>query len=152
MPTMADSLVLLAALSYLVIAITETDGPANLFARARELRFVGKLFECPICASIWLALIVLGIYPYVPFLVYALALAGVFVVLGRIWERATAERKLRYERERLEGAEELLSTILALGEEELARLIVRHYLGGMDLTTAVFMGLRDEKQESAELG
>ncbi len=151
MPTISDWLLMLLAVSYLVIAITETEGPAGIFEKARGIRFVGKLFECPICASIWLALLVLWLYPQLPFLIMAIALAGIFVVMGRIWERATGWRKLRDERERLENAENLLSNLMTLNDEAKAQAVLNHYLSGLDLSVAVFLGMRDEKQEPAEL-
>lgn len=150
MTNWTDWLLMLSAVAYLVIAITETDGPANLFAWFRERPLVGKLFECPICASIWLALLVLGLMPQIPFLVYGLALAGQFVVIGRIWEKARLGRKQALERERIDNAEELLSSMMALSDEGRARAVIAHYLGGLDLSTAVFLGMRDEKQESFE--
>lgn len=151
MPNWVDWLVMSLALAYLVIAITETEGPFNLFEKARQWRFVGKVFECPICASLWLGLLVLGLNELgLDFLLYALALAGVFVLGLRLFDTLTLPIRDKSEKERIENADALLSALSALDNESLMRAIVEHYLGGVDLATAVYLGMRkDEKQDSA---
>jgi hypothetical protein len=150
MPIWIDWLVMLGAVTYLVIALTETDGPLNVFERLRNLPYVGKLFECPICASFWIALLVQWLYLETTFLVYALALAGNFVVIGRMWDKATVGKRQEQDRERIAIAEELVSSLMALSNEDFARVVMGHYLSGVDLGSSIILGMSHEKQEPAE--
>lgn len=107
MPTIAaiDVVILIAAVGYLVYAVVETDGPLNIFDLLRKAPLtIGKLASCPICASFWVALLVVYLYGVLPIVVYALALAGVLLILREAWDLSIAPAREAKTREQLKTA------------------------------------------------
>lgn len=106
MPTSAfDFAILIAAIGYLVYALVETDGPLDIFASLRKAPFtIGKLASCPICASFWVALLMLYLYSLVPIVVYAAAMAGFLLILREAWDLSTASSRETRTREQLKTA------------------------------------------------
>lgn len=83
---LTNALTLLMGLWYIVFAVTQTDGPFNLFAGLKGLPYtIGKLFQCSICLSLWVSLGLFGIYQQWGIeWIYPIALAGVLVLIWQV--------------------------------------------------------------------
>lgn len=56
---MLDLLIVTFASWYLAYAVTSTHGPFAVFERIRKVTTLGGLLTCPVCLSVWVALILL---------------------------------------------------------------------------------------------
>lgn len=85
------ALLVLIAIWYWVVAFTESDGPFDLFEHLRNARFIGGLFSCYICLSVWVSGAVFLMWLYAPPLLVISAMAGVFLLLYRAMEFVGSE-------------------------------------------------------------
>ena len=73
----SDSIIwIIIGMWYPVVAITESDGPLDIFEHLRNTRYIGGLFACPVCLTIWVAG---GLYIaslYAMFIVHVCAIAS----------------------------------------------------------------------------
>lgn len=76
---MTELLLTALAAYWLTMAVTQSDGPYLLFARARQ-RFT--LLECVICIAIYASALVYAVYFIIPALVAIMAIAGLVTALN----------------------------------------------------------------------
>lgn len=67
-------------LSYL---LTRENAPYNLLGRFRLRYPLGGLMDCPYCMSVWVAVGLYFLFPYMPAVVYVLAISGAAMLLHR---------------------------------------------------------------------
>ena len=112
--TLTNWLIILLATGYLTYAITENDGPLHLFLYIRNGiewlvdRLLDKnwlkladfvesfkdLMECYVCLSFWVALGILYLVTGQWLVVHALAVAGVYVSIRKLYESSTGVEKI----------------------------------------------------------
>lgn len=74
--TTLDALALGLGTFYVSLAVGRTHGPFNVFATIRKRWPLGGLMNCPICLSIWAALVLYVALVIAPPIVYVFAAAG----------------------------------------------------------------------------
>lgn len=85
--TLLDLLLLALSCWRLSYMLVKEDGPFRLFANLRTLILVNighstpNVFNCIMCMSVWVAALVLLIYPFAPIVVWWLSISGAALML-----------------------------------------------------------------------
>lgn len=91
---MANWVLLISATAYLTWVIGHTEGPFNLFAKLRGLPWTfGEMAQCYWCTSLWVALINIALFLYIPALIWVLALAGFVNALRTVYQHVSLPRE-----------------------------------------------------------
>lgn len=111
--TLLDWVILTLAVGYATYAVTDNDGPLHLFLHVRNglsrmvdalvarqwirlaslVASVDDLLSCYVCLSVWIALLILGLHVgQVPFVIEAMAIAGVVVICRTLYSTGVERR------------------------------------------------------------
>lgn len=78
-----DAVALGLAVFYVALSVGRTHGPFNVFEAIRERWPLGGLMVCPVCLSIWAAVVLYVALLLAPPVVYVFAAAGAAAFLYR---------------------------------------------------------------------
>lgn len=104
--TILEILTLIAAAAYLTYVVNTQDGPLHIFKYLRKTPLtIGEMAACPVCAAFWVSLgLVLLVLVDGWIVIAALALAGVVVLVGRLWDQYATLIRRWQEREALRNS------------------------------------------------
>lgn len=80
-PTWLDMLLLALATWRIANMLTSEHGPWHIFGKMRRQVPLGGLTTCIYCMSVWVALILVPIYLFVPIIIWVFAISGAALML-----------------------------------------------------------------------
>lgn len=145
MPHDVSLFLILPAIWYWVIAITDSDGPLNIFEWLREAPFIGGLFSCYICLSIWVAGGMFSLQLFAPALLAVSAIAGLFVAIYRVIAFFTDTLQMFQDNSRLSLAEQLMSQLdnHTTYSADVRNMIYQQYISGQNIEASIMIALQE---------